>query len=790
MVMSDNNDEPLELPMVRANTLPTVTVKPVTITRIPKKEKRGFNIGLASPKQRTFKITPVPSTKNEKVNLLIEAFGNSYQEFINQANQIHFSREGLYIPEQQKLFFEMVITRDSFEHYITTGADQVDFVKQQVEFCWFRSPIEEPEECIYSGIDSKKAVGFDYSLKFTSGMSLKIDARLQERPLREFLELSKLLKNDEKVIVQFGFHAAENEWYKDAESTVKDLPKRYKVSTSSKEKIGFNGYECSLRLICQGESKLRSDNISRGFITALKQLNGDNELIDKRVKEKKFDKWLEGKVKGRKVDTFFSFKKRFILTYKEMMHFMKLPQQNLQKEYAMKVNEREETTVHKSLRSANGLLVGHSKEKNKSIPITIPTANKDDFAKSYVYLGSPRTGKDTAIINFIVEAAKNGCGAIIPDVINESGNDRGMADSIRDALPPDKIIDINLGDFNNPIYFGMDDIIHLVGSNGVNLVANNLIKVLQLDELQASKQLARMIFKAVRCNVYDAYCFLQSPKFAEVVYNRLLITDELLALQLEHHYFNQGQKINQAKSAILARLDDLLGNDIIKNMFAQQPNNRFDLRKWISEGKVVILRAMKNDLGDLGTQVLMYMLTLKVYWMKKMMHKDHPDQVTFLVYNEFFQYMSKGLEEVLSDAVVECPKFRLSFMFALHHDRQVSKDFWNVLKSASINFFLFKNTNFSVYKQMEEEINPIPLEVAMKTEKYESIFLPYIGGKQLTPIFVRMIPPPKQRMKMYDNGKLSQDHACKYGTPIDIVKERIRDREIEMYKKDEEEATG
>lgn len=797
MVMKKSDEKPnndhLSLPLVKATTQPTVIIKPATITIKTKNDKKGFNFGLAPAKRKTIKVMPVPSTKNDKVHLLIEAFGSSYKEIANQINQFNVSREGLHLPEQDKFFFETVITRDSFEHYVSTNEEQEEFVRQQVEFCWFRSPITEVEEDIFDDIDIDRAIGFDYELKHTSGLSLKMDQRMQEKPLRELLELSKLLRSNEKVILQFGFHSAENDWFKDAERTVKDLSKRIKKTGNSTEKVGHNGYECSLRLIVQGENKLRSDTVARGFVTALKQLNGDNELVDKKVKDRKFGKWLESKVKQRKIDTHFNFKKRFIMTYKEMVHFMKLPQANLQKEYSLKINEREETTIHKLLTSPTGLLIGHSIEKNKKVWITIPVNNLDDFAKSYVFMGSPRTGKDTSIINFIVEAAeKFGCGAVIPDVINESGNDRGMADSVRDALPQSKIIDLDLGDFNNPIYFGMDDIIEIVGPNGVNLVANNLVKVLGLEELTNSKQLSRLLFKAVKCNLYDAYCFLQSDKFARQVYNQLLITDELLALQLEHHYFNQGQKINQAKSAILSRLDDLLGNDIIKNMFAQEPNNRFNLKEWISEGKVVIIRAMKNDLGDLGTQVMMYLLTLKVYWLKKIMHKSNPNQVTFLVYNEFFQYMSKGLEQTISDAVVECPKFRLSFLFAFHNTSslQISKGLWTVLQSASINFFLFKNTNFGVYRDMAEQLDPIPLDVAMKTEKYESIFLPYIGGKQLTPIFVKMLPPPKHRKKMYENVELSKIHACKYGTPINIVKERIKNREVEMYKPEKEEEAG
>jgi hypothetical protein len=781
----------LSLPLAQASGNQIISNLPFKEVKVEKRNAKvnlisKINFSIAEPERKSLKITPVPSTKNDKLNLFIEAFANSHRELYSQISKIQLDEKGLHLPEQDKVFFETVITRDSFDQFITTNEEQVDFVKQQTEFCWFRSPITEEKSDLFDGVNKDTDVGFDYKLKHTPGLSLSSDGRSNEKPLRDFLELSKLMKKGEKVIIQFGFHSCEIDWYKDAEKTTKELPKRIKVSESSRSKVGYNGFECSLRVIVSTSDKIRSETVSRGFITTLKQLNGDNELIEKKVTYKKFDSWLNNKVRKRKIPSHFSFKNRFILTHKEMIHFMKLPQRNLQIDYELNVKEREDTGIPKQL-TGKGIAIGNATDKNKKIPVSLPTNNLDDFCKSYLYLGSPRTGKDTSIINFIVESVKNtNAGAVIPDVINEQGNDRGMADSIRDALPPDKVVDVDLGNFQYPLYFGMDDIVKVVGDNGVNLVANNLVKVLNLDELHASKQLARIVLKAVKCNIYDAYCLLKSDKYAEEIYKQLLTTDELLAMQLKHDYFDKGSSINQAKNAILSRLDDFLGNDVIKNMFAQEPNERFNLKDLLTQGKVVILRMNKTDVGEMGSQVLMYMLSLKIFWLKKMIHRQHPNQITFFVFNELFQYMSSGLEETIADMVVESPKYRLSFLFAFHHSGQISKFLWETLLSASLNFFLFKNTNFNVYRSLSEQLQPIPLDIAMKTERYESIFLPYVEGKQMNPLFVKMLAPPKDRMKMYDNSSLSSRHSVMYGTDIKEVKERIMTREISMYKKGED----
>lgn len=241
----------------------------------------------------------------------------------------------------------------------------------------------------------------------------------------------------------------------------------------------------------------------------------------------------------------------------------------------------------------------------------------------------------------------------------------------------------------------------------------------------------------------------------------------------------------------LSRLDEVLGNDLLKYMFAQEPHKRVNFKKWIEQGKVVIIRLTKTNIGELGTQILMYLLTAKVFWLKKMLNKDPKckDRCTFIVYNEFFQYMSKSLEELLTQMVVECPKYRLGMLFAFHAPtpNQISDSFWNTLRAASLNYFLFKNTNMKVYKDMEEALKPIPIDVAMKTERFESIFIPYVGGKQHSPFFVKMLEPPYMRQEMYDNRDITEQHKIKYGTELRFIKERIRERELFMYREDEEE---
>src|SRR5690606_20385119 len=142
-----------------------------------------------------------------------------------------------------------------------------------------------------------------------------------------------------------------------------------------------------------------------------------------------------------------------------------------------------------------------------------------------------------------------------------------------------------------------------------------------------SKQLCRLVAKANNCNLYDMYCFLSSDVFANRVYKELIKSNELLALELEHKYFDKNMSSsgkNQAKKAVLTRLDDFMSIDKIKYMFAQKPNNKFDILKLMSENKVVIIRMLKTGgLGEMACRTIMHLLAIKVFWLKKVMLGKH-----------------------------------------------------------------------------------------------------------------------------------------------------------------------
>ena len=96
--------------------------------------------------------------------------------------------------------------------------------------------------------------------------------------------------------------------------------------------------------------------------------------------------------------------------------------------------------------------------------------------------------KDTALKNFVVEGCLNhGMSFIVPDVICEDGH-RGMADGIRDSLPPDKIIDLDLtSEYRIPL--DLTEVINKLGKDGSNRFASEMISFFgDLENMARSKE--------------------------------------------------------------------------------------------------------------------------------------------------------------------------------------------------------------------------------------------------------------------------------------------------------------
>jgi hypothetical protein len=444
-------------------------------------------------------------------------------------------------------------------------------------------------------------------------------------------------------------------------------------------------------------------------------------------------------------------------------------------------------------RKTNGILVGHSEVRGVQYPIGLPTNNLDETFRSYGLVGAPRMGKDTLAKNIVIEGAlQHGIASFVIDAIMEDG-ERGFADGVRDSLPPDRIIDIDLSDAEYPVPMDLTEIVEQLGANGANRFAQELIDFFgDMESMGQSRAILREFAKASGGSLFAIKRLLEDEGYRAEKARELRQQGNVRTAEFIGKYTSEwgvdakgnaklirdGQKALDGKaSAILNRLDEMLGDDVLFRIFAQPASADIDFAKWIREGKVVILRVPNRKLGALSAKTLIHWITLKIFMTKLLM--DPNDGGAFIVFNEPHQFLTPGLKALMQRIVLEGPKWRLAGIFAFHHFDLLRYGLDDDLISGGINWFLFANDNRKVFERLEAQLRPtFDVDLALRTEAYDAIVLARFGGRRQNAFLMRALPPASQRVQQYDNSFLTKRHSRMYGRHWQTVEQLLASGEV------------
>ncbi len=554
----------------------------------------------------------------------------------------------------------------------------------------------------------------------------------------------------------------------------KELLVNGELSQYTRRKRNLPVFRADMFVAVGSESQERRGMLARSVGSAFNELKGDNQLIPVKVSItfKGEDGW-QGMAKRHDMDP-------NMMSTEELGKVMQLPTRDVQEEFREELvaNRKIEIDVPRAFRDESGIFMGTATNRDEKYSIHIPTKDPDMLMTARAFIGSPRMGKDQACINLIVEAQrKHGIGAVIPDVVDERGN-RGMADAIRDHLPPESVIDLNLGDYDWPVRIGLESAVAGIKNERIatNRIAQELTSFLMGDDV-SNHQTREYLREAAKLAGGD----LEGIK--RVLMDEGYRKEKVRVLQeqgrdvsfWEHYGTLTESRQSQIISPILMRLGELMGDDMLRPIFAQKPNPEMDLRKWIHEGKVVIYRIPSRDIGEMNVKVLVHWIVMVTFLTKLSMGREGAS--TFLVLNEPHQFLSPGLIHFCQRLLVEGPKVRLSPVFLAHNFKQLPGDFVEILISSSLNWHIFKNTNDHVYQRLANYLYPtFTPEMAMAATKrfqYIASWLDHEGEYQ--PPFMMSAPPMvDDRYPGQDNSWLTKKHSRLYGRNIREIEKDFR----------------
>lgn len=555
------------------------------------------------------------------------------------------------------------------------------------------------------------------------------------------------------------------------------------LSVYTRRKRNLPAFNTDIFAVVNSEKKERKGMIIRSISSSCNELKGDNMLNPIKVNTS-----FNGEEKpnwqnlGQKKDYDAN-----IMSTEELGKIMQLPTQDVQDEFREEIVSDKNIVVEipKTFLNPKGIFMGISMYRNEKHNIYLPTDDTDMLMTSRAFFGSPRMGKDQACINMIVEAKReHGIGAVIPDAIDERKGHRGMADAIRDHLSPEDVIDLDLGDYDWPVYIGLNSAIQGIKNERIasNRIAQELTNFLMADDIEnhQTREHLREAAKLAKGNLNSIKKILTQDDYRNNLLDKYKNQNRDISFWKQYNEFTDSRK-NQICSPILYRLGELMGDEVLKPIFCQKPNPMMDFRQWINEGKVVIYRIPSRDMGEGNVKILAYWIVMCTFLTKLSM--EGGEKPTFLVLNEPQQFLSRGLIHFSKRLLVEGPKHKIAPIFIFHNFKQLPSDFVDILLSSSLNWHMFKNTNYNSYEKLASYLYPsFTPETAMNSTKrfhYIACWLDSSGEYQNS-FMVKAPPMIGDRYQSLDNSWLTRKHSRLYGRKFEEVEEELT---ANMYEK-------
>ncbi|GMK47670.1 hypothetical protein PghCCS26_48000 [Paenibacillus glycanilyticus] len=552
------------------------------------------------------------------------------------------------------------------------------------------------------------------------------------------------------------------------------------LSAMTKNKRNLPVFKTSIRYAVTAGDEVKRGMLARSVAGAYGSLAGDNRLEPIKVN-----------IRSRRDFT------PTMMSVDELGKLTQLPTAELQTEFAdvLTSNRRVEIELPRVFLDDSGILAGTATDRGETHNVYISTKNPDRLFYGRAYVGMQGMGKDQAMINLIVEAKrKHNIGAVIPDVINEQNGHRGMADALRDHLPAEDVIDIDLANTEHPIYLGLQSIVRNVKDQRIaaDRIAEEITQFLMADaddDKFQTMDFLREAAKATMGDLQDIKYMFTSRSFRN---RKIAELEDIFDMDTWRDYDRMTDKDGgmsgrqgQIYGPIQRRLGQIINSEFLKPIFCQSPNPQMDLYRWIDEGKVVIFRFPKEDvISRRVIELLMYWIVLNVFLIKVAQDGKTKSLGTYLVLNEPHQFLSPGLIHFMKRMLTEGRKKRLAPIFAFHNFKQFREypGFVDILKTG-INWHVFKNENIKMYEELMPQLSKTftDAQQAMDATKQYQYIACWINdeGSGENPFVVDALPLVGKRYETLNNERLTKEHAQKYGRPVAEVLAEIKRRERE-----------
>lgn len=426
--------------------------------------------------------------------------------------------------------------------------------------------------------------------------------------------------------------------------------------------------------------------------------------------------------------------------------------------------------------SETGAVIGHSVYRGEDKVIRI---SENDRRRHLYILGQTGTGKSTSMINMIISDMRAGKGMCY---IDPHGQD--LEEHVLPYIPKERAEDV--------IIFDASDVTRPMGLN--------------LFTAKTPEQKDFVINEAISMlyRLYDpGHTGIMGPRFEHWFRNaalalmagpnpgtfidvpRIFTDDKFLAEKLQYvtdpvvrnFWINEmGQTSDYHKSEMLGwfvgKFGAFMTNTTMRNILGQA-HSSMDIRKAMDEGKIILVKLAKGQIGEMNMQLLGMIIVAQIQ-MAAMARADMPEEERrdfYLYVDEFQNFATDSFASILSEA----RKFRLNLIVANQFIGQLKDDIRDAVFGNVGSLMCFRIGNDDAEYMSKQFVPLFNQQDLINIENYNSIAKILIDSKPTRPFSLQGYNYPPGASKEIGEA-IKQLSRLKHGRARAIVDAEIEER--------------
>lgn len=640
-----------------------------------------------------------------------------------------------FLKSEHAISFEIIARKEDIRFYVSVPSELMELVEKQIHGAYPGAEIKKVDEP--SVFDETGKVAYKALVKKNASFyPIQSFRELPTDPLSSITSFMAKMGEGEAAVLQVIVSPSSEKWRASGQGFISKSKKdeanpehaTYSIDPKSLEAIerstGKVGFETSIRLVVNAQSKKQADSLLSQFAGTFSQVAGPyNRLSTQKI-------WLKRLFM---VDFIYRyqalFRGRSILNAEELATLYHFPNKQVETPHIHWLNAK--SAPAPAAIPTSGLYLGKSVYRGLSRDIFI--SDKDRARHMYI-IGKTGVGKSEFMMDMILQDIRAGKGVCFIDP-------HDTVEKILEYIPPERAEDV--------IYFDPSDTDRPMGLNMLEarteeekqFVASSIINLMyKLYDPHKTGIIGPRFEHAIR-NAMMTVMSEPGATFIEIV---RVLTDQKYLQELlpkvqdpivRRYWTDQiAQTSDFHKSEVLDYIVSKFGRFITDKMMRNiigQSESAFNFRKVMDEGKILLINLAKGRIGEENSAFLGLILVPKIL-VAAMSRQDVPEaeRRDFQLYvDEFQNFATPDFATILSEA----RKYHLNLTVANQFIGQIDEEVKNAVFGNVGTLMSFRvgvqDANF-----LQHEFSPTFTEADLtNVERYHTFVKTIVDNEPMPP---------------------------------------------------------